>query len=182
MLPLLAPLSPGFWPTPPARGGVAGMALVLAWCAWGMGSKNWVFPLDNATLAIHEAGHPIIGLLNERLMVYGGTIFQLLFPVVFCVHFIRQRHALGFCFGLLWEATAIHSMAVYMADARAQELPLVGNGDRLHDWNEILDRWNLLAMDHRLGSVAAGVSWLVLGLCAWLLLRLWQANGESGEY
>ncbi|MES2182978.1 MAG: hypothetical protein V4505_00400 [Pseudomonadota bacterium] len=177
---LLAPLSSRFWNPLPANAGVVGMAALLAWCAYAMWTKNWVFPIDNATLAIHEAGHPIFGIVNERLMVYGGTLFQLLFPAVFCGHFLRQGNALGFCFSLLWEATAIHSMGVYMADARAQELPLVGNGDRLHNWNEILDRWGLLELDTVLGRTTDFAAWLAIAACALLLFNVWRA-ADPGE-
>lgn len=36
---------------------------------------RWVFLLDHANLAIHEAGHPIVGIFSSHLAVYGGTGF-----------------------------------------------------------------------------------------------------------
>ena len=54
----------------------AAVGLLLACHAfWG-----WVPILDSANLAFHEAGHPIFGLFSSRLMVYGGTLMQLLLP------------------------------------------------------------------------------------------------------
>ena len=35
---------------------------------------GFVVPLDFANLLFHEAGHPIYGILSERLAVYGGTL------------------------------------------------------------------------------------------------------------
>lgn len=155
------------------------MALILAYFSYAMWAHNWVLVVDHATLALHEAGHPALGLVSERLMVYGGSFFQLLFPALVCRHFIKQGQAIGLAFGLGWLSTAVHSMGVYIADARAQALPLVGNGHRLHDWTEILGRWGLMAWDERLGGLAAAMSWAIMGMALLLLWRLWRSQGES---
>lgn len=174
-------MSAGHWEGRPSKAGAWAMGLALAYMGWAMWAHNWVTPLDQASLAFHEAGHPAIGILSERLMVYGGSIFQLLFPLLVCHHFKKRGEALGFVFGLGWLSTALHSMGVYIADARAQALPLVGNGDRLHDWAEILGRWGLLEWDKALGSLAAGASWIALLAAAWLLRGLWPEGGPRAR-
>jgi hypothetical protein len=112
--------------------------------------EGWVFLLDGANLALHEAGHPVVGLFSERLMVYGGTIFQLLFPALFAHHFWRRRQAPGFAAMLLWLAESLMNVGRYMKDARAQALPLVGGGE--HDWTEIFGRFGVLAHDVGIGN------------------------------
>ena len=53
-----------------------------------LGSESgFVFLIDHANLLFHEAGHPIIGLFSGRLEPYGGTIGQLVFPIVLAVSF-----------------------------------------------------------------------------------------------
>src|SRR4051794_11987432 len=52
--------------------------------------------LDGANLLFHEAGHPLIGILFTRLEPYGGTIGQLVFPLVLAVSFWRKDQAIGF--------------------------------------------------------------------------------------
>jgi len=79
--------------------------------------------LDSANLAIHEAGHPIVGLLGGRLMVYGGTLFQLLFPALVAFHFLRRGGAVGLAFGLVWLGENLLNVMRYMADARAHLQP-----------------------------------------------------------
>ena len=90
-----------FWPDEPvSHHTVSGAALlaVLAFAALCLGfhafsEQGWVPVLDSFNLALHEAGHPLVGLLSERLMVYGGTLFQLAFPLAVAWHFHRRGHA-----------------------------------------------------------------------------------------
>ncbi|MNG33104.1 hypothetical protein D3C84_1192700 [compost metagenome] len=56
-----------------------------------------------------------------------------------------------------------------MADARRQELPLVGGGD--HDWAYILGNWGLLSWDT---TLAMWLRALAVGLMAWVLWRDWR--------
>ena len=130
----------------------------------------WVFLLDHANLAIHEAGHPILGIFSSRLEVYGGTFFQLLFPLLFVHHFWRERQSLGFAATWLWFGASLLNVARYMKDARAQLLPLVGGGH--HDWTEIFGRWNVLASDVLIGGLfyLVGIS-ICLAAMAWLWIR-----------
>jgi len=104
-------------------------ATCLAFHAFG--GQSWVPILDSANLAIHEAGHPLTGVLGARLAVYGGTIFQLAFPVAVALHFHRRGHAAGAAAGTVWLGENLLNVARYMADARSQLLPLVGGGDRV---------------------------------------------------
>ena len=61
-----------------------------------------------------------------------------------------------------------------MADARAQLLPLVGNGDRLHDWAEIFGRWKTLPMDTHVAAKLSAFA-CVGAVFAWVwLLMQWR--------
>ena len=161
---------------PVPRWGLIALGLVALWFAWAhfVGREAWVFLVDWANLALHEAGHPIVGLFSERLMIYGGTIFQLLFPALFAHHFWRRRQAAAFAAALLWLAESLMNVSRYMKDARAQELPLVGGGE--HDWTEIFGRWGVLAHDVGIGN---GVRLLGLALAVYALWWAWQRR-EGG--
>lgn len=143
---------------------------------------KWVFLLDNANLAIHEAGHPLIGLFSNRLMVYGGTIFQLLFPLVFVGHFWRERHSVGWSIALVWFGENLLNVGRYMADARAHELPLVGGGE--HDWTEIFNRWGVLAADIRIGGTTRTIGFCVMLYALFWLWSRWLKNKKPvrGSY
>jgi len=147
--------------------------LVFAMICMGyhfLAHESWVPILDSANLVLHEAGHPIVGLFSERLSVYGGTVFQLLFPAVAAWHFRREGHDIGYAASLVWLGENFLNVARYMSDARAQVLPLVGGGE--HDWTKILGRWNMLQADVRLaGLVRFAASILIVGACIWLYRR-----------
>lgn len=142
--------------------------------------QGWVWILDNALLAIHEAGHPLIGMFSNRLMVYGGTIFQILFPLLVAWHFNRENHTLGVASGLIWLGDSLLNIARYMADARSQILPLVGGGE--HDWTEIFQRWHVLALDTRIAGFTRWIGILILlGTLYWLWQRYSYSKTHSNN-
>src|SRR2546428_3050937 len=89
---------------------------------------GFIWIIDHANLLFHEAGHPIVGLFSSRLEPYGGTIGQLIFPVVLTVSFWRKDQPLSVAGSVIWFFENWLNIARYMADARAQTLPLVGGG------------------------------------------------------
>jgi len=159
--------------------GTAAFALFVLWFA--NTGQRWVWILDNANLAFHEAGHPILGLFSHRLAVYGGTIGQLVFPAVATAMFWSRRHPASAAVAAIWFFQNLFNISVYMGDARAMQLPLVGGLDPedFHDWREILSRWGLLRWDTTLAFVVRLVAWAgVLGAVAWLGLR-YRADREE---
>lgn len=127
---------------------------------------GFVLLLDHANLLFHEAGHPIVGLFSDRLETYGGTMGQLTFPVVLAVSFWRKGETLSFAGSVVWFFENWLNIARYMADARAQELPLVGGGD--HDWHTIFGRWGVLAHDTQIAGFVRTVGWVgMAAACGW---------------
>ncbi len=80
---------------------------------------------------------------------------------------------------LWWVGQNCGHIAYYVADARAQELPLVGGGE--HDWNYLLGRLDLLAHDQGIARaiVCTGVL-LVLGSAAWGFASAGKALDDDG--
>lgn len=155
-------------------GAVFGLFLLLLFRS----EQGFVFLLDHANLLFHEAGHPIIGLFSQRLEPYGGTIGQLVFPVVIAVSFWRKGEATGVAAGVVWFFENLLNIARYMADARAMQLPLVGGGD--HDWNTIFSRWNLLPYDTRIAQIVRVIGWSGMAAgCAWIVWRAWLDRGRQ---
>ncbi len=137
-------------------------------------SDGWIPLLDGVNLLFHEAGHPIFGLLGwETLGILGGTLMQLLVPLMVGLAFWRSRQTLGVAVAGLWIGENALNIARYMADARAQLLPLVGGGE--HDWGTLFGQWGCLAYDTAIASAVRAAGWLVmLGAWAWLAWRGWR--------
>ncbi|HVY05043.1 MAG TPA: hypothetical protein VHB46_03605 [Burkholderiales bacterium] len=155
----------------------ASSVLVAVVCYFANSGEHWVYVLDSANLAFHEAGHPLFGLLlGNRVMVYGGTMGQLVFPIVATASFWWRRETLSFALCLAWLFENFWNISRYMADAREQVLPLVGGGE--HDWTEIFSRWNVLQRDTSIASFVSLVAWAgIIATWAWLVRR-WMRDRE----
>lgn len=131
-------------------------------------------------LAIHETGHLVFGWGGDMLAALGGTLLQVLMPLAFAVSFWRRGDRHAATIGLWWAGQNCFNIARYVADARAQALPLVGGGE--HDWTYLLSRWGVLerdlgiARDIRFLGVAIMVGALFAG---WWLVSHPAATGTS---
>ncbi len=124
--------------------------------------------LDHANLAFHEAGHLVFGVLGRTAELYGGTLGQLVFPLVALVAFAWRGSSVGVAVAAIWLCENFFNIARYAADARAQVLPLVGGGE--HDWENILLRWRALDADVRVAKYIR-----VIGVLGWLVAAAWLA-------
>jgi hypothetical protein len=134
--------------------------------------------VDHANLVFHEAGHVVFGILGGTLGLYGGTLGQLAIPLIVGAAFWKQRDAIGTAIAGVWFFQNFFNIAHYMADARAQLLPLVGGGD--HDWTNIFSRWGALASDIAIANLVAAAGWIgMVAVWGWLVCRWLDASQES---
>lgn len=131
--------------------------------------------IDNVNLIVHEAGHLLFGWLGYWPGIWGGTLLELLVPLALVVWFALQRQPAGAAFASFFFFENFLYISVYMADARAQVLPLVttGGGDSVgHDWTLIFSRWGLLRHDTAIAQLVRLLGWLgMLTTMGWLALR-----------
>ncbi len=149
---------------------LTGIGLIAGLIFWqAADDDHYLLFLDNVNLAFHEAGHLFFRILGDTASLYGGTLGQLVMPLIVMTVFARQRDPMSFAVAGAWLFQNFHNIARYMADARAQVLPLVGGGD--HDWFNIFWRWNAIDQDIQVANITAGIGWLGMVLCAvWLFL------------
>jgi hypothetical protein len=142
------------------------LSLVLGVYGWYLAERPQHFGfLDNIDLAMHETGHLVFAPFGEFMNVLGGTLFQLLVPLAFVGYFLHKRDWHAATVPLWWAGQNLFNIGRYIADARAQELPLVGGGE--HDWVWLLDEWSVLEHDLTIaGNVHAVGVWIVLGAAA----------------
>lgn len=117
------------------------VAAYFGWCA--VDPHRWHF-IDGVNLLIHEAGHVIFMPFGEFISIAGGSLFQLIVPAVFATYFFRRGQSYSAALVLFWFGQSLLNVAVYAGDALALELPLIGGGDSIHDWNYLLDRLGML--------------------------------------
>jgi hypothetical protein len=113
---------------------------------------TWWDLLDDVNLAVHEAGHIIFGFFGDIPGVLGGSLFQIIIPAVFAGYFFRSRQRFSAAMTLIWVAQSMVNVSIYIKDARAQQLSLLGGENSIHDWWYLLINWDLLQSDVRIGG------------------------------
>lgn len=104
--------------------------------------------LDLVDLPIHETGHLLFGILGEFMMIAGGSLFQVIFPVVFVGYFYWKRQYYSAAIVFFWVGQSILNVWVYASDAVVMQLVLTsgftGTEGSFHDWNYLLTETGLI--------------------------------------
>ena len=142
------------------------------------GQAPWIF-LDYLNLVFHEAGHWLWSPLGQFWGIAGGSLTQILLPMLVMVAFIWQRDLLGAGFGLFWIGNNLINVSYYIADAQVGVLPLLGGDASIHDWNWLLVElgWLDVAELIGLGVKIAGGGVLLLSIgCLMLAILSMKTN------
>jgi hypothetical protein len=139
------------------------------------------------TLAFHEMGHILFGPLGVFPMVLGGSLTQLLIPIVAALLLLRQSDYFGFAVGGGWLGLSAMDLAWYVGDARANALPLVSLGPEAeHDWFYLLGRLGWLRYDLQIAGLVRGLGALALilslALGIWLCLVMAGSSDSQGGH
>jgi ribosomal protein S27AE len=160
-------------------------ALLLAFAIWSWvlirldvpsGEMGGSF-IHRPLLIFHEAGHVIFRVLGEWMGVLGGTLGQLLMPLVLAgALLVKNRDTFGGAMGLWLFGVSILDVAPYMYDALDPQLTLLGGGsgqDSFHDWIYLFESVNAVARSQAIGRTTHALGALVvlvaLAWAAWVL-------------
>lgn len=111
---------------------------------------------------VHEVGHIVFMFAPPIVAALAGSVCEVLFPVLVVVAAVRAKSYWAVVFGLLWVMMALMSVGNYMADARAQQMMLMGpSPDPIHDWNFIFGELGWLEADVVLGTITKVVGGIV---------------------
>lgn len=163
------------------------VAMLCAFAAWGVvlirldfrdGEMGSAF-LHRPLLIFHEAGHVVFAFLGHWMSVAGGTLGQLLMPLILGLALLRtNRDPFGAALGLWLFGVSLLDVAPYMYDALHPQLMLLSGAtgeEGGHDWIYLfsslgwLQRSQLIGnLTHKLGALVISVSML---WAAWVLLR-----------
>ncbi|MFC1579610.1 zinc ribbon domain-containing protein [Thermodesulfobacteriota bacterium] len=128
-------------------------------------------------LPFHEAGHILFRPFGRYMTSLGGSLFQLMMPLicmgVFLVH-TRDSYAASLSFW--WFGQNFLDLAPYINDARRLVLPLLGGNTGksspygFHDWEFILREAGIVHWDRRLALFSHK-----LGIIIMIVAILWAA-------
>jgi hypothetical protein len=126
---------------------MAALGLIAIYAIARLRNPDYWDLLDDLNLAVHEAGHLVFLAFGETMSVLGGSLFQVIVPAAFVAYFTRSKQRYAAAVTMSWVAVNLLNVARYIGDARAQELPLLGGEDSIHDWWYLLINWDLLPKD-----------------------------------
>ncbi len=143
------------------------VAVYVGLVAWGV--KFIITPMEtnyvgesfmhNINLPFHEAGHIFFIPFGRFMNVLGGSLGQLLMPLVCLGAFLYHQNTFGASVALWWLGESLMDLAPYINDARDLQLILLGgvtgaDVEDYHDWEYILGHLGWLKYDHTLAHAA----------------------------
>jgi hypothetical protein len=153
---------------------VAWLIFYVLFITYAFSAHGGYLFIDNANLIVHEGGHNLFGWFGPTLGLWGGTLLQWLVPFLLAAYFFTERQTTGFVFCTFFFFENWLYTATYMADARAQLLPLVTTGDPdfvEHDFRAIFTSLGVLDHDTQIAAVVR-----VLGRLGMILITAWLAS------
>jgi hypothetical protein len=162
-------------------------ALLLMFLVWGIrlalmdyryGEMGSSF-MHAILLPIHEAGHVFFMPFGQFMAILGGSLFQLMLPLIAAATVLWQnRDPFGAALGVWWCGVSMMDLAAYIYDAKSPQLTLLGGRtgeDGPHDWIYLLDVFGKVQQAQSYGAIIYwfGVLLMLAGL-AWAVRVLWR--------
>ena len=146
-----------------------------------LGNSSYQSIFDGVNYGVHEFGHVLFSPFGQTMNIAGGSVFEILAPVIMMLGFLKQGDFFAVSFSFGWLSTALFHIAVYVADARSMQLELVapwgfGGEDIIHDWNYLLLQSNMLQYDSKIAFLLRCAAVLSMLVCiiggSWLLFQM----------
>jgi hypothetical protein len=143
--------------------------------------------LHRPLLIFHEAGHAIFMPLGHWMMILGGTLGQLIMPLILGgALLVKNRDPFGAAVGLWFLGVSVMDVAPYMYDALHPQLMLLSGStgeEGGHDWIYLFSSVGLLQKAQVIGSVThklgALVTLLALAWGTWLLRQQYLRKSQE---
>lgn len=175
-------IEPVFW-----AGRFISFLIILIWGSlfiFSSISSNYVAEsfMHLINLPFHEAGHVIFRPFGSFMTSLGGTLGQMLIPIICLWTFLfKYRNTFGAAICLWWLGQNFLDIAPYINDARAGVLPLIGGNTGhtapygFHDWEYLLTESGLLQYDHFIARLSFFIGTVIIILsflwCGYLLYK-----------
>jgi hypothetical protein len=143
-------------------------------------------------LVFHEAGHILFSPFGRFMTVLGGSLTQVLIPLLCAGVFLWQaRDPFGAAVASWWAGENLIDVAPYINDARDLQLVLLGGrtGAEVegHDWEYLLNAMGVAHRDHTIAAAvqAAGVLAMIAALVwgaaiVWAQIAVLRRSGSVG--
>lgn len=146
------------WTPVPRAPGIAWLVFYLLFLLYAAADHSGFLIIDSVNLIIHEGGHFFFSWFGYTITILGGTLGELLVPLLCAAYFWWKRETTAVAFCSFWFFENFLYIGTYMADARTSALPLVGSEES--DWTILFGQWGLLIRDQQIGATMRALGWL----------------------
>lgn len=165
---------------------VACFAVFFVWGGWFIATNGSWGDIGNSfmhsiNLAFHEAGHVVFIPFGRFMTILGGSLFQIMVPLIVLVFFLRQGDRFEAAMMLWWCGQNFIDISPYIADAEHRGLPLIlGMGEESHDWGNLLTMLDMVDKAYAISraSFITGCAIIVISL-AWGGYVLWRQKRNT---
>lgn len=179
--------APNFW----------GRCVLLAiFVLWGLSfiwnGVDWEYIggsfLHNINLPFHEFGHVLFSPFGRFMMILGGSLFQIMMPLIAMFSFsLQMRDNFAAAIMMWWTGQNFIDVAPYIADAEYRSLPLIlGMGEDAHDWGNLLTMLNRVESAQTYANISFAIGSLVMLLsfywAGWILYQQKKLLNEYGDF
>lgn len=172
---------PDNWTCVSRVGGGIVLSLYLLFLLYAWRDDSGFLFLDYANLAIHEVSHPAFSWGGYTLMIMGGTLGELIVPLLCAAFFFFQRQTYGLAFSLFWFFENFLYIGTYMSDARTLIRPIVNSDES--DWTILFTKWGVLLEDQKIGHFTRQLGWLgMFAVVAWLAYRIYYDSRSQSQF
>lgn len=128
----------------------------------GFDLPNLLWLIHLILLYIHEAGHLLFSIFGKTMSILGGSLNQILVPIVWIVVAKREGSSLSNV-AIFFTGVSIVDVSIYVKDAEVALLPLIGGlSIAHHDWRNLLRSWEMLEYGSTIGEM---LFWCGMLLC-----------------
>lgn len=138
-------------------------------------------------LYIHEAGHLFFSVFGRTLSILGGSLLQVLVPVVWYGVALRERSSLSNV-ALFFTGVSLVDVSIYVKDAAVLQLPLIGGLSKAHhDWRNLLRWWEMIDDAFVFGEIVfwcgmiIASSGVILGVSG-ILKKRWELYSQQEHH
>ena len=111
---------------------------------------------------VHEASHLAVFFLPAIFVAAAGSIGEMSFTLLLLFAALKAKSYFAAVFTGLWVMLGFMSAGRYMADARAQSLPLIGPSETVqHDWHYVFSQLGWLKADTVIGGTVQTIGIII---------------------
>lgn len=154
---------------------IAWIVFYVLFLLYAAANSSGFLIIDYVNLIIHEGGHFFFSWFGRTIMILGGTLGELIVPLLCAVFFWWKRETTAVAFCSFWFFENFLYIGTYMSDSRTAALPLVGGGED-SDWTLLFTQWDVLLHDQQIGATIRALGWIgMLATVAWLAWRVYRS-------